>query len=50
MYAENKSRCISNIAVGKSTVKWNVLWRHVHGEQVTLQVIFVLIQSFNMFI
>jgi hypothetical protein len=31
----------------KSTVKWNGLWRHVRGKQVTLQVIFVL-QSFNM--
>ena len=42
MYAENKQRWISNVAVEKSTVKWNVLWRHVRGKQVTLQVIFVL--------
>ena len=48
-YAENKLRCISNVAVWKSTVKWNFLWRHVRGKQVTLPVIFVL-QSFNMFI
>jgi hypothetical protein len=48
-YAENKLRCISNVAVWKSTVKWNFLWRHVRGKQITLQVILVL-QSFNMFI
>jgi hypothetical protein len=38
-----------NVAVWKSTVKWNVLCRHVRGKQVTLQVIFVL-PSFNMII
>ena len=29
-------RCITKVAVWKSTLKWNVLWRHVRGKQVTL--------------
>jgi hypothetical protein len=41
--------CISYVAVWKSTVKWNFLWRHVRGKQVMLPVIFVL-QSFTMLI
>ena len=45
-YVENKLRCISNVAVWKSTAKLNFLWRHVPVKQITLQVIFVL-QSFN---
>jgi hypothetical protein len=45
----SRTRKTSNVAVWKSTVKWNVLWRDVRRKQVTLQVIFAL-QSFNIFI